>query len=122
DPDVAWLIGVHEWKGDRFFNKEAFQQLLWWMSLRALLDLAAADKPEPAQISALQNELASRIKAADDSGFRVEALLQATRIAPSPHVESPKPEPLAEPREIAANKQPAQKSPAKAPDEKTAES
>ena len=82
DPDVAWLIGVHEWQGERFFNKEAFQQLLWWMSLRPLLDLAATDKPDPQMITSLEAELASRIKAADESGYRVEALLRATKVAP----------------------------------------
>jgi hypothetical protein len=82
DPDVAWLIGVHEWQGERFFNKEAFQQLLWWMSLQPLLDLAASDKPDPKHITALENELASRIKAAEASGYRVEALLRAYKVEP----------------------------------------
>ena len=84
DPDVAWLIGVHEWQGERFFNKEAFQQLLWWMSLRPLLGLAATEKPDPQTIGAVEGELASRIKAADESGYRVEALLRATKVEPLP--------------------------------------
>jgi hypothetical protein len=77
DPDVAWLIGVHEWEGVRYFNKEAFERLLWWMSLRSLIGIAADPNPDPAKIKLLENEIASRLKAAADAGYRVEALLQA---------------------------------------------
>jgi hypothetical protein len=123
DPDVAWLIGVHEWKGDRFFNKEAFQQLLWWMALRPLLDLAATDKPDPAQVTALEKELASRIKAAEDSGYRVEALLNATKIAaPAPPTESPKPVPIVESTPIADDKQLAESRPKQAAAKKSVDS
>ena len=77
DPDVAWLIGVHEWQGERYFNKESFEQFLWWMSLRALLNAAAEDKLDPDKIAALEKEINARLKAAADAGYRVEALLQA---------------------------------------------
>lgn len=79
DPDISWLINVHEWQGERFFNKEAFQQLLWWMSLPNLLDLASTGQPAAEAVTKLQNELASRINAAEESGYRVEALLKVGR-------------------------------------------
>ena len=79
DPDVAWLIGVHEWQGERFFNKESFQQLLWWMSLPLLLDIAASEEPDPQKLANIERELASRINAAEQSGYRVEALLNTAK-------------------------------------------
>ncbi|MGZ4787500.1 MAG: alpha-amylase family glycosyl hydrolase [Terriglobales bacterium] len=80
DPDVAWLIGVHEWQGERYFNKESFEQFLWWMSLRALLTAAAEDKLDALKIAALEKEIKARLKAAADAGYRVEALLQASSV------------------------------------------
>ena len=117
DPDVAWLIGVHEWQGERFFNKEAFQQLLWWMSLRPLLDLAATEKPDPQTIGAVESELASRIKAAEESGYRVEALLRATKVEPLPPQTSKAATEAAE----QPNKSPAEKSAAKVAEKETEE-
>jgi len=123
DPDVAWLIGVHEWKGDRFFNKEAFQQLLWWMALRPLLDLAATDKPDPEQVAALETELASRINAAEDSGYRVEALLNSTRIAASPPMtEATKHVPIVESTPLATDESPVELPAKKAVAKKSADS
>jgi glycosidase len=80
DPDVAWLIGVHEWQLERYFNKEAFEQLLWWMSLRPLLTIASAPQPDARLIAALESELAHRISAAESAGYRVLALLDASTL------------------------------------------
>ena len=90
DPDVAWLIGVHEWQGERYFNKESFEQFLWWMSLRALLTIAAESAAAPARLPLLEKELHARLKAAADAGYRVEALLQAGSVRqPSAPVSAP---------------------------------
>jgi hypothetical protein len=90
DPDVAWLIGVHEWQGDRYFNKEQFEQFLWWMSLRALLQAAAAPADERAKVTLLEKEIQSRLKAAADASYRVEALLQAGTVRhPAANSKSP---------------------------------
>jgi hypothetical protein len=77
DPDVAWLIGVHEYKGERYFNKESFEEFLWWMSLRALLTASAEKVLDAEKIAPLEKEIQSRLKAAADAGYRVEALLQS---------------------------------------------
>ena len=39
DPDVAWLTGLHDADGYRYFNKEAHEQLLWWLWLPRLVRL-----------------------------------------------------------------------------------
>jgi glycosidase len=76
DPSLAWLIGVHEWEGVRYFNKENFEHLLWWMSLRALLAIASSPSPDPVHIAQLEREIKYRIQTAADGGYRVEVLLQ----------------------------------------------
>ncbi len=77
DPDVAWLIGVHEWEGSRYFNKEAFERLLWWMALPALVRIASAPKLDPAAVRRVEEELRARMRAAEEAGYRVEVLLEA---------------------------------------------
>ncbi len=100
DPDVAWLIGVHEWKGERYFNKESFEQFLWWMSLRTLLKIADEKKVDAEKLELLANELQKRLKAAADAGYRVEALLQAGSVRQpgipntAPTVTTPSEEPV----------------------------
>lgn len=79
DADVAWLIGVHEYDGVRYFVKEPFERLLWWMALRALLRAAAKPRPDLEQLRRLEHELASRVGAAADGGYRVEALFEPDR-------------------------------------------
>jgi len=76
DPDVAWLIGAHEYEGLRYFNKEAFERLLWWMALPALLEMASAPEKEASRLKGLEAELQSRLHAAGEAGYRVESLLE----------------------------------------------
>jgi hypothetical protein len=79
DPDVAWLIGVHEYEGVRYFNKELFERLLWWMALRPLL-AAASPSAEPEDIRQIEQRLQARIRAAVEGGYRVEVLLEPTSL------------------------------------------
>jgi hypothetical protein len=79
DPDVAWVIGVHDYEGVRYFSKELFERLLWWMALRELLAVAAQEEPGPGRIRALEKELASRLRAAADASYQVEGLFAAGR-------------------------------------------
>ncbi|HMK30179.1 MAG TPA: hypothetical protein VK473_10880, partial [Terriglobales bacterium] len=74
DPDVAWLIGVHEYEGVRYFGKESFERLLWWMALRSLLDIAAQPAPDPHPVRELEQEIHSRLLAAERAGYKVSGL------------------------------------------------
>jgi glycosidase len=48
DGDARWLLQVNESDGEEYFNKELHEQMLWWVQLPALLELAAqAPVPEP---------------------------------------------------------------------------
>ena len=60
--------------------------------MRPLLDLASTEQLDKAQSAALEDELSSRIRAAARSGYRVEDLLLASKLAaPVPVGEEPKP-------------------------------
>jgi hypothetical protein len=76
DRDVAWITGIHEHQGVRYLVKEPFEELLWWMSLGRLLEIAAADALEPKHIHALEAAILSRMRAAEAAGYRVEVLLE----------------------------------------------
>jgi hypothetical protein len=69
DPDGAWLTGVNEHEGVRYFVKEPFEQLVWWMALLTLLDLAAG--PSPEAIRALEGDVATSFEAAAAAGYRL---------------------------------------------------
>jgi hypothetical protein len=90
DPDVAWVIGVHEHEGVSYLVKEHLERLLWWMALRDLLEIAAAPGsparagfardgveapgPEPERLGLIEEAISERMNAAKRGGYRVEAL------------------------------------------------
>ncbi|HXP10692.1 MAG TPA: hypothetical protein VN828_19475, partial [Acidobacteriaceae bacterium] len=51
DGDARWLLQVNESDGEEYFNKELHEQMLWWVQLPALLDLAA-QTPVPEAVAA----------------------------------------------------------------------
>jgi glycosidase len=77
DPEVAWLVGLHEHEGARYLVKESYEQLLWWMALRQLLAVAEAPAADRPALDALEQRLKARMRAAADSGYRIEALFES---------------------------------------------
>src|SRR6185369_7729589 len=71
DPDVAWLIGVHEAEGTVYYVKEPFERLLWWLALPSLLALAE-DTVDRDAVRALERGIAAHARAAAQAGYRVE--------------------------------------------------
>jgi glycosidase len=71
DPDVAWLIGLHDAGGTVYYVKEPFEQLLWWLALPALLDLAAAPVDRDGA-RALERSIGVRASSAAQAGYRLE--------------------------------------------------
>ena len=81
DAEVAWLIGVHEHEGVRYLVRESLERLLWWMSLRSLLDLASQETPDAAKVKALESGLRARVRMAEDAGYDVQVLLEGPSAA-----------------------------------------
>jgi hypothetical protein len=80
DPEIGWLIGSHDYEGVRYFNKEAFERLVWWSALPALLELLSAPKLDAEALAELQGRVQRRLDIAENSGYKVEGLLDAARL------------------------------------------
>ena len=83
DDDVQHLLQVNRYRGILWFNKEAFDGLLWWMLLVAVV-AATADprrpKAEVAQdIVALYDVVEKLQQAEEESGYQVETLLELAK-------------------------------------------
>ena len=59
DPDVAWLINVHDYEGVRYFNREMYECLLWWMALPELARIAESSAPQPKASRELELQIQS---------------------------------------------------------------
>ena len=55
----------------RYFVKEPFEALVWWMALPALLALAADPSPSQEGVAMLERDIAGFMQAAAAIGYRV---------------------------------------------------
>jgi len=84
DDEVQRLLRVNRHQGVLWFNKEAFEQLLRWMLLVAVVTLGA-DPLRPADETAREIGVCYGIvkqlqRAEEESGYQVERLLEAARM------------------------------------------
>jgi glycosidase len=75
DPDVQWLTGVHKADGIEYFNKESYEDLLWWLQLPCLFTLGAEATPDRAKIAQMTKTVLEARGAAEKAGYRVDVLL-----------------------------------------------
>jgi hypothetical protein len=97
DPDVRWLAGVNQTSGVTYFNKERFEELLNWLQLPTLIDLArtASGQPpaaplQPAQLRTLakvEAAVAAARAAAEASGYNLDVYLAPAQPPASPLAE-----------------------------------
>jgi hypothetical protein len=66
---------VHEHEGVRYFNKESFEQLIWWSTLPTLLGFISTGRAQ--SLTTIEAEIRERFRLAAAGGYRVEALLDA---------------------------------------------
>jgi hypothetical protein len=86
DGDARWLLKVHDAAGEWYFNKELHQQILWWVQLPDLLQLAlpaealpaaAAKKTRPPathltpSIENITQRVQDACEEAEEAGFRI---------------------------------------------------
>jgi glycosidase len=83
DDEVRHLLQVNRYQGVLWFNKEAFEQLLWWMMVSAIVTISADPLLSAAEVDegvAACCDLVSRLEQAkDESGYRIEGLLGAAK-------------------------------------------
>jgi hypothetical protein len=89
DSDVAWLINVHEYEGVRYFNKEAYECLLWWMSVPAMIAMAEAPNLDIRAVSELERQIKARMDAAEAAGYQMLALFELGENRPAEEVPQP---------------------------------
>jgi len=83
DDEVQQLLQVNRYRGVLWFNQEAFEQLLWWMLLLAVVAISA-DPLRPAaevaqEIITCYDIVRKLQRAEEESGYQVEKLLEAVK-------------------------------------------
>ncbi|MGH9605399.1 MAG: alpha-amylase family glycosyl hydrolase [Terracidiphilus sp.] len=75
DPDVRWLTGVHEAEGHFYLIREQYEELLWWLLMPSLLELAPVPAPSRAAAGRMAVTIEEALAAAESAGYRVDVLL-----------------------------------------------
>jgi hypothetical protein len=75
DPDVRWLTGVHEAKGQAYLVRERYEELLWWLLMPRLLRLAGEPVLDRGEIERVGQLVDEAMAAVEQAGYRIEMLL-----------------------------------------------
>ncbi len=75
DGDVRWMAGVNESEGRVYFNKEAFEELLWWMEVPALIGAAEKVPVATGEAAEVKRRFGAAKAAAAAAGYAVERYL-----------------------------------------------
>ncbi|WP_029214655.1 alpha-amylase family glycosyl hydrolase [Kallotenue papyrolyticum] len=93
-PELQAFLGVHRYQGVLYFNKEAFELVLWWMLALAALGHLRRSRPPATLLQALAPRVAliRQLQAAEArSEYQVERLLAAAGNDAAPAVEGADP-------------------------------
>jgi len=82
DPDVRWLAGVNQASGTTYFNKEQFEELLTWLQLPTLIQIAQQGAGQAASLAKVEAGVASALAAASAAGYNLEAYLASSESEP----------------------------------------
>lgn len=83
---VQVYLGVNRYQDVLWFNKEAFEELIWWLYVTASISIIttySANEPESSiskQILELYETVEHLLLAETELGYQVEKLLEAARI------------------------------------------
>jgi hypothetical protein len=78
-------MGVNRYQDILWFNKEAFQEILWWMYTCSVIKTCQkTEKSEELslEIVAQHQVILELLKAAEGSGYKVEPMLEALKHEP----------------------------------------
>lgn len=85
DREVQQLLRVNRYQGILWFDKDAFERLLWWMLMMAIVALSADRRRTVADaataIGASYDTLKSLREAAGQAGYQVEKLLEIAQVS-----------------------------------------
>jgi hypothetical protein len=93
DPDVRWLTGVNESSGVTYFNKEGFEELLGWLQLPALINLAHQSPINLDSLKTLEASVLESCKSAQTAGYNLALYLrpEPVKLAAKQVASDPKP-------------------------------
>ena len=74
DPDVRWLIGVHQAQGMEYLVREPYEELLWWLQLPAILQLAREQAVNRKAAKEMSETVEEALNKAEAAGYRINAL------------------------------------------------
>ncbi|HJZ48509.1 MAG TPA: alpha-amylase, partial [Roseiflexaceae bacterium] len=84
DGEVQQLLRVNRYQDILWFDKHAFERLLWWMLVVAVVTIGADSTRTPAEASGAIGEVYRTISqlraAAEASGYQVEKLLAMAQV------------------------------------------
>lgn len=83
DSDVQQFIQVNRFDDALWFNKESFEELLWWMTalvaVESTADPALSSSAAARRLIACHDIVKTLLQAADESGYQVEKLLEIAK-------------------------------------------
>jgi hypothetical protein len=71
------LTGVHEARGYTYFVKESYDELIWWLQLPALIELAGEAVPDRSAIAELSKTIKEALEAAASAGYSLDSFLES---------------------------------------------
>jgi glycosidase len=82
DPDVRWLAGVNNSAGIEYLNKERFEELLCWLALPMLIEIAASDPLLLKDVTRITASATSLVAQLESSNFEYRRFLELIRDEP----------------------------------------
>ena len=77
DPDVQWLGGVNKASDATYFSKEGFEELISWLQLPVLIEVAQRSSGAEGAIATIAAVVAKDCRVAQASGYKLETYLAA---------------------------------------------
>jgi hypothetical protein len=84
DPDVRWLTGAHDAGNSTYLVLEPYEELLWWLQLPVLLNIAGSTAPAKVNVQAIYGQVRSALAEAEKAGYRLDTMLGSEKGAPKP--------------------------------------
>jgi hypothetical protein len=75
DPDVRWLVGVHEAEGHTYLVREQYEEMLWWLLMPELIRMGGEAAPDRAAAETLSRTVEEALATAEAAGYRIDVLL-----------------------------------------------
>jgi hypothetical protein len=97
DGDVRWLTGANDHEGKTYFNKEQFEELVCWLQLPALIEIAGSKKNQAPEIVLLEESVSSLCEAASAAAYSLETFLRPLGEPPAPSAEEKTEQPELQP-------------------------